>query len=264
MIRYDKKLNSLINKTIRNFNQKISRLEKEERELLPTKVYKKELKSETYSRKELLRKLKEMQHFSQRGVEEVVTTSGGVKLTKYELNKIKQRNRIIKARLTREITKMKTTKPKVFGKEQAVTFAEMGEEDYLNLVARRKALEKDIEKLDTSELNRLRNLQERTIMNQEYYDNIFRESYIKMLNQLGYYFNYDKDKIKNIEENLRKLNPTKFYKLFKDDKSIKAILDYYPSLKRNFKINPKDIEEDVKVLYDNLNEHIENIIKKYE
>ena len=40
-IRYDKKLNQEINKTIRNFNQKIVRLEKEEKELLPKKITKK-------------------------------------------------------------------------------------------------------------------------------------------------------------------------------------------------------------------------------
>ena len=41
-IRYDKKLNQEINKTIKNFNQKIARLEKSDRELiLPTKITKK-------------------------------------------------------------------------------------------------------------------------------------------------------------------------------------------------------------------------------
>ena len=42
-IRYDKKLNQEINRTIKNFNQKIARLEKQERELLPSKITKKEL-----------------------------------------------------------------------------------------------------------------------------------------------------------------------------------------------------------------------------
>ena len=41
-IRYDKKLNQEINKTIRNFNQKIARLEKTERDLiLQSKITKK-------------------------------------------------------------------------------------------------------------------------------------------------------------------------------------------------------------------------------
>ena len=40
-IRFDKKLNQEINRTIKNFNQKIARLEKSDRELLlPNKVTK--------------------------------------------------------------------------------------------------------------------------------------------------------------------------------------------------------------------------------
>ena len=56
-IRYDKKLNAEINRTIRNFNQKIARLEKEERELLPSKITKKQIKESVYTRNELNRKL---------------------------------------------------------------------------------------------------------------------------------------------------------------------------------------------------------------
>ena len=59
-IRYDKKLNQEINRTIKNFNQKIARLEKQERDLLPSKITKKSLKSNVYTRTELQRKLKEL------------------------------------------------------------------------------------------------------------------------------------------------------------------------------------------------------------
>ena len=59
-IRYDKSLNQEINRTIKNFNQKIARLEKQERELLPSKITKKDLKDSVYTRAELRRKLKEI------------------------------------------------------------------------------------------------------------------------------------------------------------------------------------------------------------
>ena len=48
-IRYDKKLNQEINRTIKNFNQKITRLEKQERELLPSKITKQELKNTSFT-----------------------------------------------------------------------------------------------------------------------------------------------------------------------------------------------------------------------
>ena len=56
-IRYDKKLNQEINRTIKNFNQKIARPKKQERELLPSKITKQELKNTSFTRVELQRKL---------------------------------------------------------------------------------------------------------------------------------------------------------------------------------------------------------------
>ena len=62
-----------------------------------------------------------------------------------------------------------------------------------------------------------------------------------------------------------KLKPNDFLKLFKDDKSIRAILDYYPVVTNSFNaINPDDIKEDVVNLYNNLIDNIDDIIKYYD
>lgn len=263
-IRYDKKLNQEINRTIKNFNQKIARLEKQERELLPTKITKKDLKSNVYTRTELQRKLKELQRFSTRGAEDVITTSGGVRLTKYELNEIKRENARVKRNITREINRLKTDKPKIFGKKQTSTFSEMGDTDYLNLVARRKALEKDINKLSREEFERFTKLVEKTGKNQAYMNNIFKENYFKMLTDLAYYYDYDANKLNILRQKLMNLKPNSFLKLFKEDKSVRAIIDYYPVITKNFNaINPDDIKEDVVNLYDSLIDNIDDIIKDY-
>ena len=225
-IRYDKKLNQEINRTIKNFNQKIARLEKQERELLPSKITKKDLKSSVYTRSELQRKLKELQRFSSRGAEDIITTRGGVRLTKYELNEIKRENARVKRNITREINRLKVNKPKIFGKSQTATFSEMGDTDFLNLVARRKALEKDINRLSREEFERFTKLLEKTGRNQQYMNSIFKENYFDMLTDLAYYFDYDNDKLNLLKQKLMKLKPNDFLKLFKDDKSIRAILDY--------------------------------------
>lgn len=264
-IRYDKKLNQEINKTIKNFNQKIARLEKQERELLPSKITKKDLKNTSYTRKELQRKLKELQRFSKRGAEDIITTSGGVKLTKYELQNIKRENARVKSNITREINRLKVEKPKIFGKKQTSTFSEMGDSDYLNLIARRKALEKDVNKLSREEFERFTKLIERTGKNQQYMNNIFKENYFEMLTDLAYYFDYDNDKLNILKQKLMNLKPNDFLKLFKEDKSIRAILDYYPVVTNSFNaINPDDIKEDVVNLYDNLINNIDDIIKDYD
>lgn len=263
-IRYDKKLNQEINRTIKNFNQKIARLEKQERELLPSKITKKELKDTVYTRTELRRKLKELQRFSDRNAEDVITTSGGVRLTRYDYQNIKRENARIKRNITREINRLRVEKPKIFGKLQSSTFSEMGDSDYLNLVARRKALEKDINKLSKDEFGRFKKLVEKTGKSQQYMNNIFKENYFEMLTDLAYYFDYDNDKLNLLRQKLMNLKPNDFLKLFKDDKSIRAILDYYPIITNSFNaINPDDIKEDVVNLYDNLIDNLDDILKDY-
>lgn len=264
-IRYDKKLNQEINRTIKNFNQKISRLEKQKKELLPSKITKKDLKDNVYTRTELYRKLKELQRFSSRGAEDIIATSGGVRLTRYDYQNIKRENTRIKRNITREINRLRVSKPKIFGKIQSSTFSEMGDSDYLNLVARRKALEKDINKLSPDELKRFRKLVEKTGKSQQYMNSIFKENYFEMLTDLAYYFNYDNDKLNLLKQKLMKLKPNDFLKLFKDDKSVRAILDYYPVVTNSFNaINPDDIKEDVVNLYNNLIDNIDDIIKYYD
>ena len=95
-------------------------------------------------------------------------------------------------------------------------------------------------------------------------NNIFKENYLKMLTDLGYYYNYDKDKMKLLEEKLLKLDSNNFQKLFESDKSIKAILDYYPVVTdTRTGINPEDIKEDVTNLYDSLINNLDDILKDY-
>lgn len=263
-IRYDKKLNQEINRTIKNFNQKIARLEKQDRELLPSKITKKDLKNSVYTRTELRRKLKELQRFGTRGAEDIIETRGGARLTKYDYQNIKRENTRIKRNITREINRLKVNKPKVFGKIQSSTFSEMGDSDYLNLVARRKALEKDINKLSRDELERFTKLIEKTGRSQQYMNSIFKQNYFDMLTDLAYYFDYDNDKLNILKQKLMNLKPNDFLKLFKEDKSIRAILDYYPIVTNSFNaINPDDIKEDVINLYDNLIDNIDMILQDY-
>ena len=268
-IRYDKKLNQEINRTIKNFNQKISRLEKQKKELLPSKITKKDLKESVYTRTELYRKLKELQRFSSRGAEDIIATSGGVRLTKYDYQNIKRENARIKRNITREINRLRVSKPKIFGKTQSSTFSEMGDSDYLNLVARRKALEKDINKLSRDELERFTKLIEKTGKNQQYMNTVFKENYFEMLTDLAYYYGYDNKKLNEMKKKIMKLKPNDFLKLFKEDKSIRAILDYYPIVTSNFDfssgmyVNRMDYQEDVINLYDALYDNLDDILKDY-
>lgn len=272
-IRYDKKLENEITKTVRNFNAKISRLEKNERELLPDKVSKQAIK-QINNRADLKRKLQELQRFSKRGAEDIITTKGGVRITQYTLNNLKQQTKRVKQNITREISRLRTEKPKVFGKEQDITFAQMGDEYYLTTLKRKEKLDKSFLELSQEEFESYENLVNRLTQNEGYMNYVFKENYLKMLTDLGYYYKYSKTKLKIIKKRLIELNNSDFLELFRSDKSISAVLNYYPVVtgqinlknkrgKNNVGINPKDIQADVYSLYDNLYDNLDEILKDY-
>lgn len=272
-IRYDKKIENEITKTVRNFNAKISRLEKNERELLPDKVSKQAIK-QINNRADLKRKLKELQRFSKRGAEDIITTKGGVRITQYSLNNLKQQSKRVKQNITREITRLKTEKPKVFGKEQDITFAQMGDDYYLTTLKRKEKLNKSFLELSQEEFESYENLVNRLTQNEAYMNYVFKQNYLKMLTDLGYYYKYSKTKLKIIKERLMALDKSDFLELFRSDKSISAVLNYYPVVtgqinlknkrgKNDVGINPNDITEDVYSLYDNLYDNLDEIVSDY-
>jgi len=145
----------------------------------------------------------------------------------------------------------------------------MGEQEFLNLVSRKNALDKDIEKLNEEELQRFVKLMEKTSSKKKYMDNIFKESYFKMFAVLAYYYGYDVDKLNEIKDKLYKLKPDKFLRLFNEERAIKAILDYYPIVTQNFDmnsglyVNRMDYKEDVINLYDAIYENLDEILQGY-
>lgn len=264
-IRYDKEYNKEINRILKNYNQKVKRLEREHEYLMiPNKITKQELKSNYLTRKSLNRKLRELKRFSQRGAEETVVLPSGAMLSKYELENLQRESRRVKGNLTREIKRLEVEKPKVFGKKQAATFAQMGDDYYLNTVARRKALDKNIKTLTEEEYQRYKELVEKTIRNESYYNEIFRENYYNMLTDLAYQSGYDPEKISELRRKLNRLDDRQFLKLFRSEKSIQAVVDNYDLMKKMN--NARDREEAIKDifnLYDNIDESIDMILKDY-
>ena len=254
-----------MDKVVNAFNKKIKRLEKEKRALLPEKTSYQNLVTESMTRSDLKRKLEEMKRFTKRGGEEILTTSTGATILKSDLETLKKEKARVKANITREIKRLETTKPKISGKEQARTYAEMGDTDYLNLLAKRKALLKDIDKLSNEELDRLQKLVKKLGKNQEYMNSVFKDNYIKMLTDLGYSVGYDFTEFNKLKKRIKNLKPNEFNRLFKEDKTIRAILDYYPILNGSVgSININYIKEDVTTLYDNMIENLDKILINYE
>lgn len=264
-IRYDKKLNSEINKVINNYNAKIRRIEKYADSYnyqLPNKMTKKILKQNAYTRTELRRKLNELKRYSQRGIENSIQTKGGYVISRYEFENLKREKARVQRNISREITRLETEKARVYGKEQVYTFAQMGDSRYLNFLARKENIQKKIDTLSKEDFENYRKFVYSTGRNIEYENSLFRENYEKMLFDLAYYTKYPEEKIEELKKKIDKLPNKKFYKLFHTEQGIKDVIYQYMAItgKKMARIDPSIIKENVWQNYDNLIENIDDII----
>ena len=255
-IRVHKKTDQEINRIIKNFNQKVARLEKTNRDNLPPKITKKELMSSS-NRAELNRKLNQLKRFSRREVEDVITTTGGVDMTRWERNNLSIELRTAKAKLTRNIKGLTVKVPKIAGIKQDATFAQMGDEQYRTAVAQRQALNKNLDKLSREEIDKL--LRQTTKILDKSRDRIFKESYFKMIEDIAYLNNFDSDKLEEIKDKLDKLPNSKFIKLFNEDKAITDVLYRYKSAQDIFNTD----DEQTSILLEDLYENIDQIVMDY-
>lgn len=262
-IRYDKKINREIAKIVRNFNNKVYRLERQNAVFVPSRVRVKNLKSQYQNRSALKRKLAELQRFSERGVESIVYTLGGTSISKWELATLKREQTRAKRLLTRRIRKLETTVPTVFGKKQLKTYAEMGNEELSNLRARRTALNKRAERLDEKALKQLEKLVTKTIQRLTTQDITFYNSYFEIIENAGYMANIDPQIISHIKENLRKLTPTEFIEFANIEKSIKSIIDYYLVQKMNAGVLSSVDQAQLELTITALDSIIEDLVNEY-
>ena len=264
-VRYTKKLNQDIYDTLRRYNNKIDRLRRKQADyILPQKMTKEDLMESSYTTKDIRRQLSNLAKFNERGAEATYTTSGGYSISKYEYNYLRREQRRVKRKIEKEIERYQTTAPTVFGKSQGFSFAQMGDSTYLNLKAKRQSLEKDISKMSKEELLKYREVLYKLGKNRNYLAEGFRDNYLEILTDLGYFTGYDNEKLKLLKDKLKSLDPEEFYKLYENEKAIKVIRDYYP-LFTDFTYSRSDsYVSDIHNLYDELINNIDEIIAPYQ
>ena len=262
MIRYDKKLNNEIAKTIRNFNNKIRRLEKLGRDLdLPEKVTRKDLTSTSYTRKELKRKLERLKSFSKRGAEESIKLDSGLMISKYEYENLKKDLKRAKLKANYKIQYFRKTKGSIFGERVEETYARMGDEDFIRAKARRKALEKDIKQMNKDEIKRFKKLINNVLKYNEINPN-FKQNSLELIMLTGTFYGYDTNKLQTIVDRLNSLDDKTYYEIYYNERSIKAIEDYYRLIApKGFDINL--YTDDVSMILDELYDNLEKIINRY-
>lgn len=260
-IRYDKKLENELSRIINNYNRKIARLNNKNAEFVPEKISKRKLK-ETYStRKELRQEINRLKRFTKRGSEEIITTKKGLKLSKWEIENIKIERQRAFRKINGGLKMYEIRKPKVLGKVQAVTFAQMGSTEYTNLLAKKKILKnKNINYLDKAELDRYKKMLRNINKPDESLG--IKENMIEIIEKNGYMAGINNNTVEKIVEALESVDYRNFKDLIEDEKAIKVMFNYYNML-RMPTFNPKNVEDDLITLYEGLADIIDSIVADY-
>ena len=241
MIRYDSEYNKTISRVVSNYNRKIARLSNAGVDLLPSKVSIRTLKNQFTNRRDLNVYLRELQKFSKRGAENIVTIDGN-RFTQYDIDVFKSRLRRERSRLNREIAQA-----------QAMTTQYPMQHDIYtaNLKAKRAALSSNWANIITSKLKD--KLIDEPAKHLAIYDN-----YFEILFQDAYQLGFEDEKIEYIKERLLKLSPRKFIRALEDDPNIQYIFEYYHSLTRT-SVGDNNAYDAFQQIYEN----IDAIVDKY-
>ena len=70
-------------------------------------------------------------------------------------------------------------------------------------------------------------------------------------------------KLEEIEKRLMTLDDVNFTELFNEDASLKAVIDYYLRMRMTQGISPESFKDDVKVMYDEFYNNLDDILKSY-
>ena len=242
MIRYDDEYNANIARIVSNYNRKVARLNKAGARLLPQKASVRSLKAEFTNRGDLNRRLRELQRFSRRGAENIVTIDGK-EFTAYDVDIFRRRLRSERARLSKDIAAAAAYKSQYPMQHDIYT---------ANLQARRAALSANWTDLIGGKIGQ--RLVEEPARNMQTYDN-----YLQLLFEDAYQMDFPEDKINYIKDRLLRLKPRQFMRALEDDPNIQLIFEYYHSLTRT----SGGMENNAYDAFQQLYENIDAIIEKY-
>ena len=264
-----------LQRAVNNFNSKIKRLEKVDREIdIPEKASITAIKDRVTNKWELNREIDKLERFGKRNAEELIQNKSGVVLSRWEYENLQREQRRLSARLQREIERYGKIKPSEFGEKQALTYAQMGDDKLYNLKSRYKAISnKKLSSINKSQLDKLigyintTNANYRSSKKQLFYDNFLDGT---LLN-LGTIIGYDEKKLKHIREKLGELTPDQFIKAFNSELSLRYIQEKNVSPDKNKPeeeqtLSPKqikDLSDDVTPVLDELDENIDVIVESY-
>lgn len=231
-IRYDEKLNKQLVQTVRNFNAKVSRLERQGVEVPVERVSVAELRRDFTDRRELQSYLRELRKFSQRGVERIAYVDRWGKIyTQYEfkVGGIRQRRAIREAqRLLEQARRTPRTEAGLPGPETL-----MGTDYARNLEANLQKLRETTfhQKRLTSEKKAQLLRASKGILGSAKYQTAIKENFFHHLRILGEAAGLDSGYIEEIIEVLKQIPASRFEIMRTAEELVNAIETYYPQWK---------------------------------
>ena len=237
--------------------------------LLPQRVGSvNELLREHYTKRDLDRTLNQMQEFNKRGSETLIETAGGAKISKFEYNLIKSEKSRLKGYYSKDVNRLTDTVPKIAGKKQDRTFAEMGDSTLTTWENRRDKLGSDIDRMSQGELNKFKDFVYQQAYNKRVKDYQFRENWWQMIETSQNSLGADKEKLEAIKQRTMALPVDKFIKLFEEDLAFKALINTYGNIQhpkvaqrgQSAKRHLSTFSNQINEIYQNLDE----IMKDYE
>lgn len=184
-MRWNNRDHSALNRAIKNFNAKLTRLEKAGADMsfMPERLTKKDFMGKIETRADFNRAIKSAQRFSQRGAETVVKTKRGAIDTQWAFDEAKRAYRRDQAKKARELAKLKEQEVTSRGKGTGVTRAEMGTVKENEL----KPSKKNVQNMSQSEWNKFKARMEKAMYDKdsEAKKAKMKENYLKAMTNVG-------------------------------------------------------------------------------
>lgn len=239
--------NSEFNTIINQFNAKVKQLKNQGMKYLPDEVDKETLREiYKFDQLALKRKLTDLQRFLEKDAERIVTLEGGAKTTAWEYESVKREARANKSYLTKEIGRYGKIVPKVYGKEQDATYAQMGDATYENYKKMRSSLNKT--KFPSQQSwNRYKEKNKNLTKRRLTQDYVFKENFKDFLLLAGFKGDIDPDLVNEVIDLIDQMDAHEFYDLYQEEESLQDITDKYNTMKI---LTGNFTKEDVKNLQD--------------
>lgn len=204
-----------LKKVVKNYNAKISRLEKKDpknKNALPEKISVRQMKELISTRQDLNRELNSLRRFSRRGAEEFVPVPDNdynLKITKWQKEEMIRRAATNNLKRKRQREKLMQTEMKSGGEKLGYTVGQfgMGKAEEISL----RPIKAFTPKMNRADLQK-KNVHLMKESQDNYFDRkneLLRENYIKSLRQ-----NYDESDVADVIDTIENMEFDEFYSTF--------------------------------------------------